>query len=313
MIDSSAAPPPGGESPGPGSRLQREREKRGMSLFEAAEKLRVDPQVIDALENNRFASIGPVVFAKGHLKQYAALLGLPAAEISSAYEALQVVKPVGNRAAAIPAVDDRAAAEGAADLTPFPKIAPLRQLPFLKKLLPHALPIGAALLALLVVSIVLLWWKPWQHRAAQVGVNSQGAEISAPITPESTDDSASSASTAGDTSSGAAMGNTPQTTSKPVSASSLTGRVRLRMSFSADSWVDVRDAGGVTVYRGKGAANSVKTVAGAAPLTVYLGYASGVQLELNNHAVAIGPQFMRGEVARFEVGADGVLRRSPRS
>jgi hypothetical protein len=84
------------------------------------------------------------------------------------------------------------------------------------------------------------------------------------------------------------------------------------MSFSADSWVDVHDAGGATVYRGRGAANSVKTVAGAAPLSVYLGYVSGVQLEINNHAVAIGPQFVRGDVARFEAGADGVLRRTAR-
>jgi hypothetical protein len=42
---------------------------------------------------------------------------------------------------------------------------------------------------------------------------------------------------------------------------------------------------------------------------VYLGFASGVQLEVNNRAVAIGRQFLAGDVARFEAGADGVLRR----
>jgi hypothetical protein len=40
--------------------------------------------------------------------------------------------------------------------------------------------------------------------------------------------------------------------------------------------------------------------------------ASGVQLEINNRTVAIGPQFVFGEVARFEAGADGVLRRDSR-
>jgi hypothetical protein len=34
-----------------------------------------------------------------------------------------------------------------------------------------------------------------------------------------------------------------------------------------------------------------------------------VQLEINNRAVAIGPQFVSGDAARFEAGADGVLRR----
>jgi hypothetical protein len=44
-----------------------------------------------------------------------------------------------------------------------------------------------------------------------------------------------------------------------------------------------------------------------------LGYAGGVQLEINDRAVAIGPQFVSGNVARFEAGADAVLRRDPRS
>jgi len=48
-------------------------------------------------------------------------------------------------------------------------------------------------------------------------------------------------------------------------------------------------------------------------MRVYLGFASGVQLEINNRAIAIGPQFMAGDVARFEAGADGVLRRDSRS
>ena len=92
-----------------------------------------------------------------------------------------------------------------------------------------------------------------------------------------------------------------------------TGRARLRLSFSADSWVDVHDAAGRRVFAGNGRANSVRTIAGAAPMRVYLGFASGVQLELNNRAVAIGPQFVAGDVARFEAGADGVLRRDTHS
>ena len=47
-------------------------------------------------------------------------------------------------------------------------------------------------------------------------------------------------------------------------------------------------------------------------MRVYLGFGSGVQLEINDRAVAIGPQFFAGDVARFEAGADGVLRRDSR-
>jgi hypothetical protein len=67
------------------------------------------------------------------------------------------------------------------------------------------------------------------------------------------------------------------------------------------------------VFAGNGRANSVKTIAGTAPMRVYLGFASGVQLEINNRAIAIGPQYLAGDVARFEAGADGVLRRDSRT
>jgi cytoskeleton protein RodZ len=90
------------------------------------------------------------------------------------------------------------------------------------------------------------------------------------------------------------------------------GRARLRLSFSADSWVDIHDAAGRRTFAGNGLANSVKTISGTAPLRVYLGFGSGVQLEINDRAVAIGPQFFAGDVARFEAGADGVLRRDSR-
>jgi hypothetical protein len=109
---------------------------------------------------------------------------------------------------------------------------------------------------------------------------------------------------------GARVRATPTPDSDPTAG---IGRARLRLSFSADSWVDVHDAAGRRVFAGEGRANSVKTLTGTAPMRVYLGFASGVQLEINNRAIAIGPQFVAGDIARFEAGADGVLRRDSRS
>ena len=53
------------------------------------------------------------------------------------------------------------------------------------------------------------------------------------------------------------------------------GHARLRLSFSADSWVDVRDAAGRRMFAGNGRANSVRTIAGVAPMRVYLRSAVG--------------------------------------
>ena len=69
-----------------GPRLKAERERRGLSSQKAADELHLDGWIIDALEAEDYLRIGPSVYAKGHLKRYAALLGLPAAEIMAGYE-----------------------------------------------------------------------------------------------------------------------------------------------------------------------------------------------------------------------------------
>src|ERR1700694_1766767 len=69
-----------------GPRLKAERERRGMSPQKAADELHLDGWVIDALEADDYERIGPSVYAKGHLKRYAALLGFPSAEIMVGYE-----------------------------------------------------------------------------------------------------------------------------------------------------------------------------------------------------------------------------------
>src|SRR6202012_1647847 len=70
----------------PGSALKAERERRGLSAQKAADEMHLDRWVIDALETDDYQRIGPTVYAKGHLKKYAALLGLPAAEIAAGFE-----------------------------------------------------------------------------------------------------------------------------------------------------------------------------------------------------------------------------------
>src|ERR1700722_4935965 len=69
-----------------GARLKAARERRGLSSQKPADELHLDGWVIDALEADDYERIGPSVYAKGHLKRYAALLGLPPAEIMAGYE-----------------------------------------------------------------------------------------------------------------------------------------------------------------------------------------------------------------------------------
>ena len=283
------------ESGAPGPQLKAEREKRGLSLQKAADELHLDAWVIEALETGDYQRIGPAVYAKGHLKRYAGLLGLPAAAIMEGYE---------NRAPASQSVTLNSTSErmaGAAHQPQMSNLSPGRSF-------------GLAVAVLMVVGV--FWWRPWHQR-----VNSAAAEpapqreVAAPK-----DEQQQPAIDAPKALPAIARDEPATTVPASMTASSAdanqaavpgAGRARLRLSFSANSWVDVHDATGKRAFAGNGLANSVKTISGAAPLRVFLGSGNGVTLEINDRAVAIGPQFFAGDVARFEAGADGVLRRDP--
>jgi cytoskeleton protein RodZ len=291
-----------------GQRLKAERERRGVSKQKAADDMHLDTWVIDALEAGDYQRIGPPVYAKGHLKRYASILGVPAAEVVSGYD----TKPASPAAATVQpsSVRMRFAAQDSADW-PWTKMT--------------------AFAAIAVAVGGIIWWRPWHPRSAisaaaptdlpasassQSGVSSgaQDDSVEHPVEPRRSDNTPpETAVAAGAAAASPAVLPKSAGTAREADSVPGAGRARLRLSFSAASWVEVHDSAGRRVFAGHGRANSVKTIAGMAPLRVYLGFASGVQLEINDRAVAIGPQFVTGDVARFEAGADAVLRRDSRA
>jgi cytoskeleton protein RodZ len=278
----------------PGSRLKAERERRGLSAQKAADEMHLDRWVIDALEADDYPRIGPTVYAKGHLKKYAALLGLPATEIMAGYES----RP--------PSRADAPAAAGPSML-----LSTRDDSPSSGRL--SLIQIGGGLA--LALALGLLWWRPWHPRAKAPSASPPVAMVPAAPADKPTESgvvlsaTAAPVATEAPAPTAAAEPGIVAATDAPAAPVPGAGHARLRLSFSADSWVDIHDASGKRTFAGNGLANSVKTISGAAPLRVYLGVGSGVQLEINDRAVAIGPQFFAGDVARFEAGADGVLRR----
>jgi cytoskeleton protein RodZ len=68
----------------PGLQLTAARERAGWSLLQVADKLHLDVSTVKALEADDFAALGALVYARGHLRRYGELLGLPAGEIEVA-------------------------------------------------------------------------------------------------------------------------------------------------------------------------------------------------------------------------------------
>lgn len=78
----------GGEARcGIGTRLRAAREARGLTILQAAEKLHVDARILESLEAEDFGSLGAAVYARGHLRRYADLVGERYAELQGLYPA----------------------------------------------------------------------------------------------------------------------------------------------------------------------------------------------------------------------------------
>jgi cytoskeleton protein RodZ len=283
-----------------GQRLKAARELRGASAQRMGDDMHLDAWVIEALEAGEYERIGPSVYAKGHLKKYASILGVSTAPL------------------------EPQAAEPRAPI-PIMRIEPPSRV---ESLWPK---VGVAAIVLAAGGIA--WWRPWHRTASlapaaalpvaesQAGETrvepspAQDSETLSPEAPLATSGAAPGAAESSKPALGPGGAQPPAKAAAPAVAAATqdltpgVGRARLRLSFSADSRVDVYDYSGKAMFTGDGRANSVKTLAGMAPFRVYLGSASGVQLQVNDRAVAIGRQFVTGDVARFEAGADGVLRR----
>lgn len=78
MRDDDTATPaqPSAETASVGSLLREAREAQQFSLLQISEALRIEPQLLEALEQDRFDAVGAPVFVKGYLKNYAECIGL---------------------------------------------------------------------------------------------------------------------------------------------------------------------------------------------------------------------------------------------
>ena len=121
--------------PLPGARLRVAREAKALTIEAAAERLRLNAALVLAMEEDRLALLGAPVFARGHLRSYASLLGLPEDEVLASFGSGEVPEP-----SLLPAMDLRPKARNHAR---------------------WAWPIAAVTLAIAVVAA--FWW--WSARS----------------------------------------------------------------------------------------------------------------------------------------------------
>ncbi len=87
-----------------------------------------------------------------------------------------------------------------------------------------------------------------------------------------------------------------QSASQPVAP----GMARIVLAFDGNSWVDVRDANGKSVFSRLNQAGSVQEVQGSAPFSLTIGNAPQVKLTWKGRPVDLTP-YTKGDVARLTV------------
>jgi len=262
----------GGELRGIGARLRAAREKRGLTLLQAAERLHLDARVVQALEAEDFTALGADVYVRGHLRRYAEAVGESPAQLQQLYSASShALRP---------------------DLTRIPRREPDQR--GSRLLLP-------ALLVVVGFAVAgLLWWlltlpgeKPHPLPADRppAADAAHAAEVTAP------------GADAGTAPAPAERGLPPTSSRAPVSTASP--QVRLDLAFSAPSWVEVSDVGGRHLLHGLFEAGSTRTLTGSAPLLVVLGNAPAVRLRFNGEPVTPGTLVRRDGSAHLLIDAAG--------
>lgn len=256
----------------PGELLKRERERRSISLLQAAEDLHLDTRVVQALEANRFELLGPPVYSRGHLRKYAALLGLSPEYIIQRYEALTNVPQVPTP---MPTSSIAAASVG----------------------LERRSNKGPVWMAVALFALAIGWWIFSVWTKSPPDEPPQPVQMEPPVDASASDPAAAVAPAV----------TTPPMATAASAPTPAAGDVRVRLEFSGTSWTEIYDAAGKRLMFGLGETGRARTISGVPPLRVTLGNASAVTVQVNDRSVVVPRQSGR-DSARFLIAASGAVQ-----
>ncbi|GAB5992460.1 cytoskeleton protein RodZ [Aeromonas enteropelogenes] len=298
---------------GPGQLLRNAREQLGWTREQVASRIHLRLTLIAAIESDTYDKHTSHTFIRGYLRTYAKLVGIPEETILAAYDKLGLTPPDN------------------IDMQSFSRRS--RQ-----QANDSRLKVVTWLVILVLIGLSVAWW--WQSTArrsagdealaatemsASTSVAATdtvpGAESQAPVTdatepaidaaapaavsdatstlaPESAvlpeENPSAAVSTQAESSTSDVAATDESAASEPVSAP------QLKMSFTADCWLDVKDANGKTLYSGLKKANDELVLEGAEPLKLIVGAPMAVKLEYKGQSFDMS-RYNNGRTARFSL------------
>ena len=273
-----------------GAMLRQAREQRNLSVVDIARRLRLEPRVIEYLENNRFDKLPAPAFIRGYVRSIAKEVDIDSAPLIAVFNLR-----IRDEPPSILDFESRPPAQITSDS--------------------NIIRYTTFALCIVMVMMVALWWQAHDIELprfiddfdSNVAGNGESNPATEPL-PYSfelvvhPDDpfyraetpiqgtAASSEDTVGD--------NDGQSIREALGVAGLVITTR------NESWVEISDATGDKLFYALAKPGAVIEARGKPPLTVLIGNASGAGVSYEGEAIDIKP-FMEAGIARFELGRDG--------
>ncbi|MCH7374036.1 DUF4115 domain-containing protein [Aeromonas sp. MR19] len=295
------------QAAGPGQLLRNAREQLGWTREQVASRIHLRLTLIAAIESDTYDKHTSHTFIRGYLRTYAKLVGIPDETILAAYDKLGLTPPDN------------------IDMQSFSRRS--RQ-----QANDSRLKVVTWLVILVLIALSVAWW--WQSTARRSAgdealaatemsatANPQGATLSSAadvvdpvLMPVASD---AMATTAEPTVSGAAA-TAPQVEASSAAVATVTSASvatlpvaddtaadpakapQLKMSFTADCWLDVKDAKGKTLFSGLKKANDQLVLEGPEPLKFIIGAPMAVNIEYQGKSIDMS-RYNNGRTARLSL------------
>lgn len=281
------------EETGPvgGERLRAARRENDISVRDIAKELHLDEPKVRALEENSFDLLGAPVFAKGHLRKYAELVGVSVDDVLEDYYKM-------NRAAGAP-----------------PVVGP-------KKTQPRDLALGPWLIGAVLTLIIAgtaYWWftrppAPAPSEAIEPATLAPFASDNEYADDTFAEDEISETDAAIDATTEEAEEAEIAVTPAPVESSPLITepvvqdsgesslpQVQIELTYTGDCWTEISDASGQRLFYDLGADGRVVSVGGDAPLRLILGDGNNVSITVEGRPYPIPSSARSGRLARLTI------------
>ncbi|WP_339514715.1 RodZ family helix-turn-helix domain-containing protein [Pseudomonas sp. RL_15y_Pfl2_60] len=319
----------------PGETLRIAREAKGWSIAEVAAQLNLTPERLVQIETGAFDKLPGTTFARGYLRTYAKLLGVDQAEIVKEFDHFTGSSVAANSVQSLGRIEEPT--NYSQKILRFVSFAILVVLGFVgffwwqEQAKRQADDLAVAGIEHVEVegadgSTQIHALDEPEDQAVAAAQNETQLDLSATDDslsdpPEPPSDEMAAQMTGDETMPNAApvegqavadnapttealtppVVEAPASTAAPQSTPAVAGEGNVSINFTANCWLQLKDANGKVIYSGLKKQGESLNVSGKAPLELRLGFASGAQVTYNGQAVDVAP-YATGETARLKLG-----------